>query len=96
MPDAKFAVVRDQDGDAKDASMKDFSDLQAQGYRVADVSAYHAAMDANAEPHPAHRSAPGEAAMAEQGSADASDAAAAQNPAAKPAAADKTVKATEK
>lgn len=89
MPDRKFSVVRDADGDQKDIGLKQWPDLQAQGYRIADVAGYDAAMSEGVEPESAPELAPAEAAMAEQTSVDASKLAAEQYPASKPAAADK-------
>lgn len=89
MPARTFAVVRDQDGDRKEATLADIGDLQAQGYRIADVAGYAAALNEGAEPAPPPELSPAEAAMAERTAADASATAAEHYPEAKPAAADK-------
>jgi hypothetical protein len=40
----RFSVVNDQSGDARDVSLEDFKELQAQGYRLVDIAGYQAAM----------------------------------------------------
>lgn len=89
MPDREFAVIRDHDGDTKNATVKQFFDLQAQGYRVADVAAYQAALADASTPVAEPESNAGVQAMAEQGVEDAAAFTAEQYPDAKPAAADK-------
>jgi uncharacterized protein (UPF0335 family) len=67
----QFKVVHDGTGDVQEASVEDFADYQAKGYRLLDPVAYAAAYDeANppAEPPPL---SPAAQAMAEQGNKDA-------------------------
>lgn len=89
MADRTFSVIRDADGEQKDCTLKQWPDLQAQGYRIADVAAYNACLNDAAEPAPEPAVSPAEAKMVEQTAADASKRAAEQYPDAKPAAADK-------
>ncbi len=89
MSEQKFAMIRDADGDAKDATIAQFPDLQGEGYRIADVAAYQAAVAASAAPQPEPAPNVGAETMAEQGRVDAAEATAEQFPEAKPAAADK-------
>lgn len=84
-----FAVIRDQDGDQKDATLKEWGELQGQGYRLLDLGGYELAMSEGIEPATVPDPNPGAEAMAEQGSADASAATAEQYPDAKPISADK-------
>lgn len=84
-----FAVIRDQDGDQKDTTLKEWGELQGQGYRLLDLGGYDLALSEGIGPEPAAETSPAAAAMADQGGADASAATADQYPEAKPAAADK-------
>lgn len=82
MPERRFTCIHDASGETKDCTLAEWPALQAQGYRIVDAGGYQAAVDAAGEDD-------AEGPMAEQGRADASAAAAAQYPEAKPAAADK-------
>lgn len=84
---AKFAVMNDQSGDQKDCTLKEWTDLQAQGYRIVDAPGYDAAVALQADDEDALT--PSEQRMADQGNADAAKAAERDFPEAKPSAADK-------
>lgn len=89
MSDPTFSMIDDRTGETKDATVKDVSDYQAKGYRVADPAAYHAARNAAVDPTPEPEPAPGEDAMRAKVTTDAAELAAAQEPDAKPLPADK-------
>lgn len=66
---AKFSVMNDQSGDAKEVSVKEWEAMQGQGYRITDAAAYDNAVAEAPEPK-ADASKPTESRAAEAKSAE--------------------------